>query len=170
MVMATPFASLRTPLPVARWWSSKSGAEQRIVAGLALVALAALAWWAIWQPVTRDIAVARAANARGSVALTDARRMTDEMAGLARAAAVGGDADSRMDLERVLVEQNLRPALTQLDWKDGRARLVFGAVGYDALIAALAALQREARLRVVEGTLTARVEPGTVRAELVLAR
>ena len=75
-----------------------------------------------------------------------------------------------MDLERVLVAQNLRPAVTQLDWKDARARLVFGAVGYDPLVAGLEALQRDARLRVVEGTLTARVEPGTVRAELVLAR
>jgi type II secretory pathway component PulM len=168
--MATPLASLRAPAPVTRWWSSKSSTEQRVVAGLALVVLAALAWWVVWQPVTRDIAVLRAANARGSVALADARQMTDEMAGLARAAAVGGDADPRMDLERVLVAQSLRPAVTQLDWKDARARLVFSAVGYDALVAGLEALQRDARLRVVEGTLTARVDPGTVRAELVLAR
>lgn len=168
--MATSLASLRTRAPVARWWSSKSSMEQRVVAGLVLVVLAALAWWVVWQPVTRDIAVLRAANARGSVALADARRMTDEMAGLARVAAVGGDADPRMDLERVLVAQNLRPAVTQLDWKDARVRLVFGAVGYDALIGGLEALQRDARLRVVEGTLTTRVEPGTIRAELVLAR
>lgn len=168
--MATPLASLRAPAPIARWWSSKSSVEQRVVAALALVVLAALAWWTVWQPVTRDIAVARAANAHGSVALAEAHRMTEEMAGLARAAAVGGDADPRMDLERVLVAQDLRPALTQLDWKDGRARLVFGAVGYEALVAGLETLQRDARLRVVEGTLTARVEPGTVRAELVLAR
>ena len=40
----------------------------------------------------------------------------------------------------------------------------------DALIAALEALQRETGLRVVEATLTALVNPGTVRAELVLAR
>ena len=43
-------------------------------------------------------------------------------------------------------------------------------MSYDALIAGLEALQRDAQLRVVEATLTARVEPGTVRAELVLAR
>jgi type II secretory pathway component PulM len=78
--------------------------------------------------------------------------------------------DARADLERVLAQQNLRALLTQQDWKDGRARLTFGAVQYDALIAALEALQRDARLRIVEATLTARIEPGTVRAELVLAR
>ncbi len=62
------------------------------------------------------------------------------------------------------------PAVTSLDWRDGRAHVVLAAVGYDALIVALEALQRDARLRAVEATLTARVEPGTVRAELTLAR
>ena len=60
--------------------------------------------------------------------------------------------------------------MTQLDWQEGRARIVFAAVGYDALIVALEALQRDAQLRAVEATLTARVEPGMVRAELTLAR
>jgi hypothetical protein len=34
----------------------------------------------------------------------------------------------------------------------------------------LEALQRETGLRIIEATLTARVEPGSVRAEIVLAR
>ena len=168
--MASRLVVLRAPAPVARWWSSKSGGERRIVAGLALVVLAALAWWVIWQPVTRDIVASRASLVRGSAALAHARRMNDELAGLARMAAPAGDADPRADLERVLVQHNLRAALTQQDWKDGRARLVFGAVNYDALVASLETLQRDTRLRVVEATLTARVEPGTVRVELVLAR
>ncbi len=62
-----------------------------------------------------------------------------------------------------------RGAVTSIDWRDGRARIVLAEVGYDALIVALEALQRDARLRVVEATLTARVEPGIVRAELTLA-
>lgn len=160
----------RPPAPLARWWSTKSSAERRIVTGVGLVVVAAFAWWAVWQPVTRDIAATRAANARGAAALADAARMADEIPGLARAPAGTANADPRPDLERVLVLQNLRSALTQQDWKDGRARLVFGAVGYDPLIAGIEALQREARLRVIEATFTARVEPGTVRAELVLAR
>jgi len=48
--------------------------------------------------------------------------------------------------------------------------LVFAAVGYDALIAALEALQRDEKLRAVEAVITARVEPGMVRAEITLAR
>jgi general secretion pathway protein M len=168
--MAALPASLRSPAPMARWWSSKTPAEQRIVAAVGIVVIAALAWWGLWQPVTRDIVALRAAHARGTVALADARRAVDEMTGLARAPAGTAEADPRPDLERVLVLQNLRPAVTQQDWKDGRAHLVFGAVSYEVLIAGLEALQRDARLRVIEATLTARVEPGTVRAELVLAR
>jgi type II secretory pathway component PulM len=45
---------------------------------------------------------------------------------------------------------------------------VFGGVGYEALINMLDAVQRDARLRVIEARLTARVEPGTVRAEVTL--
>jgi len=168
--MAASRSAWRAPAPMAQWWASKPRGEQRIIAGLALVAGVALAWWAVWQPLTRDISAMRAANARAGVALADARRMSDEIASLSRMAALGGDTEPRGDLERVLVQQNLRAALTQQDWKDGRARLVFGAVAYDTLVAGLEALQRETRLRVVEATLTARVEPGTVRAELVLAR
>jgi type II secretory pathway component PulM len=167
--MATSRMTLRAPAPMSQWWSSKSNGERRIVASLALAVAAALAWWAVWQPLNRDIAAMRAANTRGAAALAEARRMTDETASLSRMAAFG-DTDPRADLERVLVQQNLRAALTQQDWKDGRARLVFGAVAYDPLVAGLEALQRETRLRVVEATLTARVEPGTVRAELVLSR
>ena len=168
--MATLLASLRPPVPIVRWWSSKTRTEQRIVASVAMLLIAALAWWGLWQPVTRDIVAMRTANARGAVALADARRTVADMAGLARASAGTADADPRPDLERVLVLQNLRPAVTQQDWKDGRAHLVFGAVSYEVLIAGLEALQRDVRLRVIEATLTARVEPGTVRAELVLAR
>ena len=68
------------------------------------------------------------------------------------------------------MQQNLRSAVTQLEWRDGRAYVVLAAVDYDALIVALEAMQRDARLRAVEATLTARVEPGMVRAELTLAR
>jgi type II secretory pathway component PulM len=168
--MASRPAALRVPAPIVQWWSSKSDGERSIVASLALLILVAVAWWGVWQPVTRDVEASRATLARTNAALADARRMTEEMVGLSRAAALPPDGDPRPDLERVLVQQNLRSALTQQDWKDGRARLVFRGVNYDALVAGLEALQRDLHLRIVEATLTARVEPGTVRAELVLAR
>jgi type II secretory pathway component PulM len=96
--------------------------------------------------------------------------MTKEIGELARAAPKGVPTDARADLDRALLQQNLPSAVTSVDWRDGRAHLVLAAVGYDALIVALEALQRDTRLRAVEATITARVEPGTVRAELTLAR
>ena len=131
-VMAARLAP-RPPAPLARWWSTKSRArapDRRGVAARGRVA--AFAGGHVWQPLARDIAAARAANARGAAALADAARMADEIAGSrASAGAAAADADPRPDLERVLVQQNLRAAVTQLDWQDGRARVVFAAVGYD---------------------------------------
>lgn len=168
--MATPLASLRAPASLSRWWSSKSSAERRIIIGVASLLIAALAWWVVWQPLMRDIAATRTANARGIIALSEARAMTEEMAGLARAATAVAGGDPRVDFERVLAAQNLGVPLTQQDWKDGRGRIVFSAVSYEALIGALEALQRDAHLRVVEAAFAARVEPGMIRAEVVLAR
>lgn len=168
--MARVSRALRVPAPIARWLAEKSPAERRVVAALAALAAIALSWVALWQPLVRDTAALSAAQPGNAAALAAARRMTAEIAGLARAPAVPAATDARTGLERALVQQNLRAAVTQLEWQDGRARLVLAAVGYDALVVALEALQREARLRAVDLTLTARVEPGLVRAELVLAR
>ncbi len=57
-----------------------------------------------------------------------------------------------------------------MEVKDNRAYVTFGAIGFDALVGALDALAKADGLRAVEATLTARVDPGTVRAELTLAR
>src|SRR6185295_391585 len=105
-----------------------------------------------------------------AAALARARGMTKEIGELARAAPKSVPTDARADLDRALSQQNLRSAVTSIDWRDGRAHVVLAAAGYDALIVALEALQRDTRLRAVEATITARVEPGTVRAELTLAR
>ena len=133
-----------------------------------MLAIGSLAWWLVWQPLVRDIAVMRAVQARDASVLSAATKMADEIAGLARTSVP--EPNARADLERVLAQQGLRSAVTQLEWQEGRARLVFADVKFDALVAALEALQRDVRLRVVEGTLTARVEPGSIRAELVIGR
>ena len=168
--MARLSGMLRAPDPVARWLAGKSRGERRIVAATAALVAVALAWIALWQPLVRDTATMRAAQPGDAAALAAARRMTAEIAGLARSPAAPAAPDARAGLERVLVQQNLRPAVTQLEWQEGRARVVFAAIGYDALIVALEALQRDAQLRAVDLTMTARVEPGQVRAELTLAR
>jgi type II secretory pathway component PulM len=150
--------------------ATHSSVERRIAVALAILVAIAVLWTALWQPMTRDAASLRVARAVDAAALARAREMTKEIGELARAAPKGVPTDARADLDRALLQQNLRPAVTSVDWRDGRAHMVLAGVGYDALIVALEALQRDTRLRAVEATITARVEPGTVRAELTLAR
>jgi type II secretory pathway component PulM len=168
--MANAFTTLRAPAPIARWLGGKTRTERRVVAAIAVAVGVAVLWAAIWQPLRRDGDAMRTTHDVNATALAAARRMTEEAAGLARTAGTPAPVDTRSMLERILAQHNLRAAVTQLDWQEGRAHVVFAAVSYDALIALLEALQREGKLRAVEATLTARVEPGTVRAELTLAR
>ncbi len=166
--MPTYFASTRS-LPLARWWSAQPVSVQRRWRWAAILAASVVAIAAFAQPLVRSADASRAALARDATALADARARSAEIASLARGAAPAA-ADAKSELERVLARAGLRPAVTQLDWQDGRVRLTFAAVGFDALVRALETLQREARLRVVDAKLTARVDVGTVRAELTLAR
>jgi type II secretory pathway component PulM len=163
-------AMFRMPATITHWMAEHSPVERRIAAALAIVVAIAVLWLAVWQPMARDVASLRIARAANVIALTHAREMAKEIGGVARSNAASARTDGRAELDRILAQQNLRSAVTSLDWRDGRARVVLAAVGYDTLIAALETLQRDAGLRAMEATLTARVEPGTIRAELTLAR
>jgi len=168
--MTPSLSAIRAPAPVVRWLAEKTRGERRFLTALLVVATVVLVWAVIWQPLVRDTVAMRAAQHGNAAASAAARRTADEIAGLARTSDTPVATDARGSLERVLAQQNLRSAVTQLDWQDGRARVVFAAVRFDALIVALEALQRDAHLRAVEATVTARVEPGMVRANLTLAR
>jgi len=153
-----------------RWRTARTPRERRVIAALALLVAAVIGWLVVWLPLQRDLAALRATVPAERNTLAQARKVADEMVSLARTAPVRRATDARAELERVLGERGLRGALTQLDWQDERVRIVFANVGVDPLVALLDVLQRDAQLRIVEATLTARVEPGTVRAELTLAR
>jgi general secretion pathway protein M len=163
-------SSFAVPAPVASWLATRSRPERRIVAAMLLLVGIALLWATLWQPLTRDMAALQIARAGTAATLADARRMAKEIAELARMPPKEAPADARAIVERMLVQQNLRGAVTQLESRDGTVHVVFAAIGYDALVGTLEALQRDAGLRAVEATLTARVEPGTVRADFMLAR
>jgi type II secretory pathway component PulM len=53
---------------------------------------------------------------------------------------------------------------------EGPLRIVVEVAPFDALIRALDALAHEDGVRAVEAIVSARVDPGTVRAELALTR
>jgi general secretion pathway protein M len=168
--MNLELAALRPPAWFDRWRAVRSARERRVLAALALLVAATLGWLALWQPLQRDLVALRTSVPAERSALVQGQKMADEIAALARAAPARQAPDPRAELERILAERGLRAAVIELDWRDERARIVFADIGVEPLVTLLDALARDARLRVVEATLTARVEPGTVRAELTLAR
>jgi len=151
-------------------WERASPRERAMIVGAAVVVALAVLWTWVWQPINADIARLQRDLPRAHSVLATARAQANALAALQRTSASAKSTDPRAAVEHVLAERGLRPAVTALDVQDGRVRLTFAAVRFDALIALLDALARTDGLRAVDAVLAARVEPGTVRAELTLAR
>jgi general secretion pathway protein M len=155
----------------AQWWQLRSRREQIVLASSAGVLALALAWLFVWRPLVLDSDRLTRQLASDRATLAEARRQADEIAGLARNAPAAPAGDARAALDSVLIQQGLKNAATSVERSDdGRIRLTFDSIGFDALTAFLDALQRDAQLRAVEVVATARVEPGQIRADITLAR
>ena len=167
--MATSASSRRDAM--AQWWQLRSRGERIGLSAGAALATLALAWLLVWQPLQSDSERATRQLAADRLALLEARRQADAIAGLARSAPAVAAGDPRAALDAVLAEQGLKGAATAVERSDNdRLRLTFEHISFDALTAFLDALQQSAQLRAVEVVATARVEPGQVRADLTLAR
>ncbi|MFO1412821.1 MAG: type II secretion system protein GspM [Burkholderiales bacterium] len=154
---------------LAATWDAASARERALVVLAIVVVLGAALYAWLWRPMTDDIARLARDLPTARASLAAARAQADGIAALQRATPPTGSDNPRAVVERVLAERKLRPAVSLLDVADGRVRLTFDAVRFDALPETLAALGREG-LRPAEATITARVEPGTVRAEFTLTR
>lgn len=151
-------------------WERASFRERLLVAVATFVVLGASGWTWLWQPMNADIARMQRDLPRAKAMLAAAQAQAENLVALQRASSPVKASDPRAGAERVLAERGLRPAVSSLDLQDGRLRVTFASVRFDALPAVLDALARTDGLRVVDAVITARVEPGTVRAELTLAR
>jgi len=151
------------------WWQLRTRSERMVSVLLALIILVALLWMLVWQPMQRDVERMTRTLVVDRAALVDARRKADDITTLARApAAAPAQRDARGDLDAALARAGIKAGA--IDRGDGdRLRVTIDSVSFDALMALLDALQRDARLRAVELAVTGRVEPGQVRAELTLA-
>jgi len=150
-------------------WARASSRERRLLVIALLVVVGGLGWAWVWQPLLADTARLARDVPRERAVLAAARAQAADLAALEKApAAVRGPLVPA--IERAVAERGLRSDAGALEEKDGRVRVNLGAVRFDALVPLLDALAREPGARVVEGTVTQRVEPGLVRAELVLAR
>ena len=163
----------RTPVVPQAWahaWERAAPRERIAVAAAAVVVAGALLWSLAWLPLTRDLDRLREQRPRDAATLASARALADDVATLARTSTPPRSGDLRAALERTLTERGLRGPGVAVDAQDDRVRIVLPAVPMAALVGALDAARKDAGAWVVEGTIAPRVEPGTVRAEIVLAR
>jgi len=162
----------RIPVPDAlrRAWDRMSPRERTLTGAAACAVLVAAAWSLVWQPMQEDSLRMRRDLQRERAVLATARAQASEIAGLQRGTQLNFSGDPRLAIERVLGERGLKGALTTLEVKDSRTTITFTAIGFDALVGLLDSLAKADGLRAVDATLVSRIDPGTVRAEIALAR
>jgi type II secretory pathway component PulM len=151
-------------------WARASARERWLIALAGVVIVVGLGWTLVWQPVHADLARLERDLPRQRAVLAAARAQAAELVALERAPAPVRPHEPLAAVERVVAERGLRAAASALDFSEGRVRLTFAAIGFDALPGLLDALARSAGVRLAEATITQRVEPGMVRAELAFVR
>ena len=155
---------------LAHWWALRSVRERLALALVGGIVAFALLWWLAWLPLQRDSERQARELVEQRAALAEAHRPADEIAELARNAPAPPTGDARAAIDGALSRQGLKSSgsVERLDGE--RWRVSFDAIAFDALTSFLDALQREAGVRAAEASVTARVEPGQVRAEVTLTR
>jgi type II secretory pathway component PulM len=149
-----------------QWWQLRTPPERATWAGGAVLFAVLVAWLVIVQPAASDAErLAKQVTAQ-RVGLAQAHRRSDEIAGLSRNDAPPLARDVRSMLDATLARHSVKAAIDRID--DQRIRLTVDAIEFGALTSLLDDLQRTARIRPVELSATARVEPAQVRAELTI--
>lgn len=168
---------MTTAMPVGRrerltqWWRLRTRPERIAIALAGAAVVLMLLWLIVLDPLQRDSdrLARRLVDQRG--ALVEAQRQANEIAGLARSAPVAVTGDARAAIEAALARSNLKPSARAVERVDDTHwHLGFDGVAFDALTALLEGLQRDTGLRAAEVSVTARVEPGQVRADVTLTR
>lgn len=155
--------------PIVAAWDASSPTRRRWLGGFAVAAVA-IALVAALRPLPAAIARAESDVARTRSLLDVAQARSADNESLARSSTPLRPGDLRSAVEGVMARFELRAAPVASATSEGRYAVVVDDARFDALVAALDALARDAGVRVVAATLTARVEPGRVRADLTFAR
>ena len=159
---------IRWPQALTRTWDAGRPSQRTAWIAIATVAAITVAMIVVANPLQDAIARTREDIVRNQIELDVARARIAESAALARTSAPAQNADIRPAIDRVLSTRGLDYAVEAQGERS--LRIVDEAAPFDALIRALVALAREDGVRVVEAIVSARVDPGTVRAELALTR
>lgn len=148
-------------------WVRLAPRERTFVAAGALVLVVTLAWAAIAGPFAPDLGRSARDAERAAQRLAQAR--VDASAAQARRAAPAqGAADA--GIRAALVQRRIGATDATVAGTASRATLTLPSVRFEELVGLVDALARDQALHVAEATILPRVEPGRVRAELVLAR
>jgi type II secretory pathway component PulM len=151
-------------------WNRAGAREQLAAAAIAVAVVTAVAILWIVMPLHDAVGRVREDLTRERMLLEVARAHRAEDAGLAQVATPAQDTQGAADIDQVLAKHGLAPLSPARAGADGRIDVVIPDAAFAALVPALDDLARESGIRIAVATLLARVEPGSVRAELVLAR
>lgn len=134
------------------------------------IAVAVVAALLIALRLSDAIARARDDVSRSRLALDIARARIADSASLAQANAPAKGDDVRGAIDRALSARGLHYSRVDAQAGDGTERVVIDSAPFATLARAIDDLSRVDGVRVVDATLTARVDPETVRAELAFTR
>ena len=149
-------------------WDRASPRERALLGATVVVVLLALLYAIAWQPLSQDLVRTRDAVVRDRATLATLKTYAEPPA--SANASAPALLEPQAAFARALDARGLRATASQVEAREGRVVAVLPAIGFDALVALLDDLARNERLRVVDARIAARVEPGTVRAELTLGR
>ncbi len=152
-----------------RWYANRDSSERPIIAGVALLVLAAVIWLAIWKPISdwRAVEANRLQNAQATWQFIK----TNEQAARARSRqAASGNTGQRSLLPVVTREANAKGIrLNRLQPEsDGAVSVVLQAQPFNGMIEWLARLQTTHQVTVQRISVDAEGKPGLVNAQIRL--
>ncbi len=151
-------------------WDAARPPQRVVFSAIVAVVAIAIGVFFVATPLRDAIERAKADVARNRLVLDVARSRVAENASLARGSPPIHGGDLRAAIERVMTRNGLQAAPSGQKAGEGRLSVVIAQARFDALVRALDALARDEGVHVVEATLTALVDPGTVRADLSFGR
>ncbi|HEY7788132.1 MAG TPA: type II secretion system protein GspM [Casimicrobiaceae bacterium] len=161
---------MRWPRSLTRTWDAGRASQRTAWTAIAIAVAIAAALVAFAFPLREAIARARDDVARNRLVLDIARARVAANATLIRAVAPARSPDLRAATDREMTKRGLSYAVVDAPTGEGSLRIVIAAAPFDTLIRALDTLAHTDGVRVSDASVSARVDPGTVRAELALTR
>ena len=161
---------MRTPRALSTMWDAADPARRTLFAAFAIAALAAVAVLVAAGPLRAAIGHADGDVARSRLLLDVARERVAEMESLARAAPAPRAVNLRAAVMQTLGRHDVQATPVDARSSEERLGILIAQARFDTIVAAADELAQRDGVRVVEGKVTALVDPGSVRAELTFSR